>query len=588
MRVRAILLALAVALGGAFHFIPAFSPADLKLLDMQFALLRAVAPRTVTRDIVVVGIDEDSIRELPEPLALWHRHLGQFLQAMAVAQPAVLGVDIVLPDRSYESVVAGYDAALLRGILEARRAFPLVLALSVDPSGAPRPIHKPFVTAAGQGATAYALLRPDADGVVRRFDERLGEGGESVATLAGQIARRLGIEPGRGLIDYARGARFDYIPLQRVLAWARAQDGPALERAFRNRPVLLGVVLPFEDRQRLPVALAAWQQSADSSPGVLLHAQALRSLLGSGLISTVSPLIVMVLIAAAALLWRVTGRALLLALVGAVFAGLLMLLATALLFHGVHLPVAAIALTGLLALAGRNAYEAALQLRERRRLRSVFSGYVSPPVMQQILQGRLHAVLGGENRFICALFSDIRGYTARSEGMTPEQVVGFLNRYFEEAVALIHARGGTVTSFMGDGIMAVFGAPNTLANPCLAAFEAGRDLLRHVARANAQAAARGEQPLEIGVGLHAGDAVVGHIGSSTRHDYTAIGDVINVASRLESLTKEVGVQLACSRVVADNLPQPTGLRQLGPLPLKGHTPVEVYGYAGANEREIGE
>lgn len=574
------MLALVIVIGGAVHFIPALSPADLKLLDVQFAALRAVAPRPAARDIVVVGIDEDSIRDLPEPLALWHRHLGQFLQAMVAAQPAAVGVDIVLPDRSYETVVAGYDAALLRGILEARRVFPLVLALSVDPAGAPRPIHKPFLTAAGPGATGYALLKPDADGIVRRFDERLGEGGETVATLAGQIARRLGVEPGSGLIDYARGARFDYIPLQQVLAWANARDLPALERAFRGRPVLLGVVLPFEDRQRLPAPLAAWEDNAMGSPGVLLHAQALRSLLGGGLISPVSPLIVMALIAAAALLWRVRGRALLLAVVAAVFAGLLMLLATALLFHGVHLPVAAIALTGLLALAGRNAYEAALQLRERRRLRSVFSGYVSPPVMQQILAGRLHAVLGGEKRFVCALFSDIRGYTARSEGMTPEEVVGFLNRYFEEAVALIHARGGTVTSFMGDGIMAVFGAPNTLDNPCFAAFEAGRDLLHHVACTNSQATQRGERPLEIGVGLHAGDAVVGHIGSSTRHDYTAIGDVINVASRLESLTKEVGVPLACSKAVADNLPRSVVLRQLGPMPLKGHTPVEVYGYAG--------
>ncbi|MEK6591638.1 MAG: CHASE2 domain-containing protein, partial [Pseudomonadota bacterium] len=568
---RRVMLALIIAFGATFHFIPAFSLADLKLLDLQFATLRALAPRAVARDVVVVGIDEDSIRELPEPLALWHKHLGRFLQAMVVAQPAAVGVDIVLPDRSYDAVAPGYDTALLRGILEARRAYPLVLALSVDPAGAPRPIHKPFVTAAGQGATAYALLKPDIDGVVRRFDERLGDGGEAVATFAGQIARRLGFDAGNGLIDYTRGARFDYIPLQQVLA--QAQDMPALERAFRGRTVLLGIVLPFEDRQRLPVPLAAWQADADSSPGVLLHAQVLRSLLGNGIITTVSPFVVAALSVAAALLWLVTGRVLLLALAYAAGAGLLWTLSTALLFHSMHLPVAGAALTGLLALGGRNAYEAALQLQERRRLRKVFSGYVSPPVMQQILAGRLHAVLGGEKRFICALFSDIRGYTARSESMTPEDVVSFLNRYFEEAVALIHARGGTVTSFMGDGIMAVFGAPNALDNPCLAAFEAGRDMLRHVARFNAQAAGRGEQPLEIGVGLHAGDAVVGHIGSSTRHDYTAIGDVINVASRLESLTKEAGVPLACSRAVVDNLPQPAALAHLGPMAIKGHTPV---------------
>jgi class 3 adenylate cyclase len=127
----------------------------------------------------------------------------------------------------------------------------------------------------------------------------------------------------------------------------------------------------------------------------------------------------------------------------------------------------------------------------------------------------------------------------------------------------------------------MFGAPNILENPCLAAFEAGCDMLRHVERFNAQAAGRGEQPLEIGVGLHAGDAVVGHVGSSTRHDYTAIGDVTNVASRLEGLTKEAGVRLVCSKTVVDHLPQPTELAPLGPMAIKGHTPVEVYGYASA-------
>lgn len=576
--IQRVVLALVVIFGAAFHFIPVFSQANLELLDVQFAALRAYAPREAVRDVVVVGVDENSIRELPEPLALWHGHLARFLQAMVIAQPAAVGVDIVLPERSYEAVAGGYDTALLRGMLEARRAYPLVLALSVDASGAPRAIHRPFLAAAGEGATGYALLAPDADGVVRRFDEHLGTGGEMVATFAGQIARRLGIEAGNGLIDFSRGARFDYIPLQQVLQWGLAQDRAALERAFKGRPVLLGTVLPFEDRQRLPVPLAAWQEGSDSSPGVLLHAQVLRNLLGNGLISTVPPYVVAVLGVAALLLWLVTGRALLLALLYVVFAGLLMAISGVLLYYGLHLPVAGAAVSGLLALAARNGYEAALQLRERRRLRSVFSGYVSPPVMQQILAGRLHAVLGGEKKFVCVLFSDIRGYTTRSEGMTPEDVVNFLNRYFEQTVALIHARGGTVTSFMGDGIMAVFGAPNALDNPCLAAYEAGCDMLRHVERFNAQAAGRGEQPLEIGVGLHAGDAVVGHVGSSTRHDYTAIGDVINVASRLESLTKEAGMRLVCSKTVVDQLPQSAALAHLGPMAIKGHTSIEVYGF----------
>lgn len=552
-------------------------PADLRLLDLQFDLLRGQGPRPVDVDVVIVGIDAGTVSAFPEPLALWHRHLARFLEAMAVAQPAAVGLDIVLPERSYDAVAPGYDGALLRGLLEARRAYPLVLAQTIDPSGAPRAIHRPFVVAAGEGATGYALLATDRDGVVRRFDERLGQAGERVATLAGQLARRLGAEPGSGLIDYGRGSAFEYVPLQQVLDWAGAGDRAALERNFRGRPVLLGVVLPYEDRQRLPVQLASWEDADAGVPGVLLHAQVLRGLLNDGgLIRQVPAAVVTAMSAVAALLWFLGSGAAVLAAAGGLLVAGLLLLSTWLLVQGLHLPVLAPVSAGLLALGGRAAWEAALKLRERSRLRGVFSGYVSPGVMQQIVDGRLRAELGGEHRYVCVLFSDIRGYTTRSEGMSPEEIVGFLNRYFEDVVGLIHGHGGTVTSFMGDGIMAVFGAPNVLDNPCEAAFAAGRDILAQVARFNAQAGPVA-QPVEIGVGLHAGYAVVGHVGSSTRHDYTAIGDVTNVASRLEGATKGAGYRLVCSDEVASRLGDRSMLVSLGPVSIKGHSPVEAHG-----------
>ena len=176
------------------------------------------------------------------------------------------------------------------------------------------------------------------------------------------------------------------------------------------------------------------------------------------------------------------------------------------------------------------------------------------------------------------MFSDIRGYTTRSESMTPQQILAFLNSYFEQVVNLIHAHGGTVVSFMGDGIMAIFGAPKSLANPCADAFAAAGALLESMREFNARSQAAGEAPVEIGIGLHAGDAVVGHVGASTRHDYTAIGDVINVASRLEGVTKEVGFRLVYSHVVAEKLAPSEGGTHLGFQQIKGHTPVDAYGY----------
>jgi len=554
------------------------APLDHRLLETQFQLLTQWFPRPAARDVVVVGVDEETTKRFPEPLTLWHRHLGKFLSAMAQAKPSAVGLDIILPDRSFEAVLPGSDKLLIKGILEARRSYPLVLALTVDHQGKLRAIHPPFLAVAGPQGAGYALLPVDSDGRVRRFDERLGTGGEQVPTLAGEMARHLRVEPRAGLIDYWRGAPFDYLPLHRVLQWFDDNDQLALEKAFLGKPVFLGTVLQYEDRKPVPVPLAAWDSGARDAPGVLLHAQALRTMLGAGLIQTIPRSAVIAAVVATALLWFASGSTLLIVLVFCVVAMLFFAGSTWLNTQGWFFPVAAPVLSAALALGGRNALDTLEKLRERRRLRGSFSGYVSPDVMDEILAGRVQPELGGTSKFVCVMFSDIRGYTTRSEGMTPGQIISFLNRYFEEVVALIHAHGGSVMSFMGDGIMAVFGAPKPLGNPSREAFEAGRAMLQYVAALNVQFRAERDAPMEIGIGLHAGEAVIGHVGSSTRHDYTAIGDVINVASRVEGLTKEAGYRIVLSKEVAERLGEGAELKSLGPMAIKGHTPVEVFGH----------
>jgi class 3 adenylate cyclase len=383
------------------------------------------------------------------------------------------------------------------------------------------------------------------------------------------------------LLDYWRGAPFSYVPFHQVLEWAGAGDEESLARAFRDKPVIVGMVFRFEDRLSTPVQLAAWEAEAPNTAGVLVHAQALRNLLNEGFMRRAPALAVAAICAVMALLWFLSAGT---AAVALLLAGVFLLLgagSTWLLMQGWHFPALAPALTAAAALGGRHAYDTLLKLRERRRLRTLFGGYVSPPVMDEILAGRLHPDLGGEKRFVCVLFSDIRGYTTRSERMTPEQVIGFLNRYFERTVGLIHERGGAVTSFMGDGIMAVFGAPKPLENPCLEAFEAARAMLAFVTELNTQLRAEGESPMDIGIGLHAGEAVIGHVGSAARHDYTAIGDVTNVASRLESLTKEAGYRIVVSRAAAERLPAGSRLDHIGPMAIKGHSPVDVFGHERA-------
>jgi adenylate cyclase len=580
MRIHRTIIALLAIMGVALSFDAAnvLAPLDLKLLDHEFRLLRQWLPAPAARQVVVVGVDEETVRRFPEPIALWHRHLGKFLSAMAQAKPAAVGIDIVLPDRSFDAVLPGSDTALLKSMLDARRAYPLVLAVTVDPSGTPRPVYPPFVAAAGAQGWGYVLFPADGDGRVRRFDERLGTNGEQVPTLVGQMARRLGIEPRAGWIDYWRGESFDYVPLQQVMKWVDDNDQRALTQAFGAKPVLLGTVLPFTDRQPVPVPLAAWESEAADTPGVLLHAQALRTVLDRGFIRPLPKWLIVAALAGTALLWFMSVNAVVTVLVACAVAALYFVGAAWLITQGWFFPAAVPMLGGVLALGGRVTFDTVAKLRERRRLRRSFSSYVSPAVMAEILAGRVRPELGGTGGFVCVMFSDIRGYTTRSEVMSPQEVIRFLNRYFERIVALIHERGGSVTSFMGDGIMAVFGAPNAMTNPSQQAFEAGRQMLAHAGELNKQLRSEGQAPVDIGIGLHAGEAVVGHVGSSARHDYTAIGDVVNVASRLENLTKDAGFRMVVSQVVAARLDESESLRPLGPMAIKGHSPVEAYGY----------
>jgi len=575
---RTSLFAIVLLIGAALAYLPLAVPLDQAILDAQFRFLRAHALRPVENEVVIVGIDDETTHALPEPLTLWHRHLGKFLQAVAETGATAVGLDVVLPDRSFDAIVPGYDRQLLTGIVLARRAKPLVVALTIDPSGETRPVYPALVAAAGRDATGYALLPLDGDGVVRRFDERITIGGSAVPSLSGQIARRLGRDIGHGLIDYAAGDAFGYVPLLSVLEWYDSGDKSRLEDAFGGKVILLGGVFKFEDRLTAPVNLAGWDTEAPDVPAVLLHAQVLRNLLNGGLISPVPGWIVAALCLLMAMCWFVASDFALAAAIALAGGTAVVAASTWLLGRGWYLPPTAILLTLGVAVGARQLYETSLQLRERRRLRRAFGAYVSPRILHDILRSNPPPGLGGERYRLCVLFADIRGFTERSERMSPEQVVALLNRYFSEVTASIHEGGGTVDKFLGDGIMAFFGAPQRLENPCVPAFRAARDMLERVSRLNVAIAQHGEAPIAIGVALHVGDAVVGNMGSQTRHNYTAIGDTVNVASRLEGLTVEVAYPLVCSADVFNMLEDRAGFVKLGPKPIKGHHPVEIYGW----------
>jgi len=572
------LFALVLGAGVAAQYGGLAERAERALLDAEFRLLRERAPRPAETDVVVVGIDETTFHALREPFALWHPHLGRFLQAMALAKPSVLGLDIVLPERSYDFLIPGYDQPLLQGLAELKGQVPVVLAQSLDEHGNLRAIFPPYLEIAGKDAYGSVAVCRDPDLVVRRFDEASCDESGLLPTLAGRMAEHLGVtRESRGLINYAIGDPVHYLPLQEVLQWAQLGQRARLAETFGGRPVLLGMVLPFSERDALPVELAAFEPKSRVLPDVLVQVQALRSMLQRGFVQPLPAWLVLLASAAALAAWFGRSRwlkATLLAL------GALLVLGAglALLWKGAYLPAAGIVLCALFAALARLAYDATHAARERRFLSGAFSSYVSPQFLREILAGRIEPGLAGARRRVCVLFCDVHGFTARAEKMPAEQVISLLSRYFTGATAAIYKRGGTTNKLLGDGIMALFGAPQPLACPEKNALEAAQGMLCALRELNLQLATEGVAPLKVGIGLHSGEVVLGHIGGRLRQEYAAVGEVVNLAPRLERMTRELDYPVVCSAAVADAVGRAGNLHDLGERAPRGLPALRIFGW----------
>ncbi len=188
-------------------------------------------------------------------------------------------------------------------------------------------------------------------------------------------------------------------------------------------------------------------------------------------------------------------------------------------------------------------------LSERAFIKETFGSYVSPEVVRKVLERRQSAV-AGERRRVTVLFADLRRFTALSEHLRPEEVVKILNAYLDRMTSVIRERGGRVDKFIGDAIMADWGALDDLDTPEADAVRAALGMVAALAEFNRNAPV-GDQPLELGIGLHVGDAVAGSIGSSHKLEFTVIGDTVNLASRLEGLTKRYGAAIVASRAVVE-------------------------------------
>jgi adenylate cyclase len=219
--------------------------------------------------------------------------------------------------------------------------------------------------------------------------------------------------------------------------------------------------------------------------------------------------------------------------------------------------------------------------REKKRIRGAFKQYLSPVIVDQLVKHPEVLKLGGEKRILTVLFSDIRGFTSLSEGMPPENLVPLLNSYMDTMTEIVLAHGGLLDKYIGDAIMAIYGAPLPQNDHTLKACLTALDMMKELKKLQEKWKKDGLPHLDIGIGINTGPMVVGNMGSRKRFTYTVMGDSVNLASRLEGLNKKYGTNIIISEFTYIEIRDCLDCREIGTVKVRGKKePVKIHELLG--------
>jgi len=431
--------------------------------------------------------------------------------------------------------------------------------------GSRRPASARGVTttlpAIGAGAVGAGAINKyvDEDGVTRRLPLAIEHSGRHYMSLGLAVALAELGTPGDtrflvGASTMTAGGRelpvsraaslvLDVLGKHRLprVSAADVISGKAPREALAGKLVFLGHTYLATDKVATPL-----DRLAD---GVELHATLAENILGDRLIrgtgdvATILATLVLCGLVCAAQLRRVRRRPWVPPLIALAALGLYVALALVMFSGGTIIAIAAPCALASAVLVAATIGGLATEGREKAKLRAVFSQYVSGPVVDRILADPARARLGGERKELTVLFSDIRGFSLFSEGMAPEKLAAFLGEYLTPMTELVLASGGTLDKYIGDAIMAIWGAPIDVPDHAARACEVALKMQETLVALNKVWARTDKPAVAIGVGINTGAMAVGNMGSAARFDYTVLGDQVNLGSRLEALTKEYGISI---------------------------------------------
>lgn len=235
---------------------------------------------------------------------------------------------------------------------------------------------------------------------------------------------------------------------------------------------------------------------------------------------------------------------------------------------------------------GITVYRYITEEREKKKIRGAFQYYLTASVINEMLKDPSKLKLGGDKKDLSVLFSDIRGFTTISEKLSPEELVHLLNEYLTAMTDVVFKYDGTLDKYMGDAIMAIFGAPLNQPDHARRACQTALEMVNELHRLQKKWQEEGKPALNIGIGINSGDMVVGNMGSEMRFDYTVMGDMVNLGSRLEGINKEYGTNIICSEFTYNAVSEFMCCRELDLVRVKGKKlPVKIYELLGEKKDE---
>lgn len=546
------------------RFLPFVQIAENYLYDIRLTLLSK--PKQQSTEIVVIGITEETLSTMPYRSPVDRAFLSQLVIDLESKAAAAIAFDILF-DQPTEEI----KDQLLRDTLKSAK-IPIILANAyLQDKLLPKQIEylRAFTKPHSKGYAA--IYRNSLDGVIRTFPLRISNAGITEFGLVAQIAKAMGISiPDSETlhIDYQLGpdsktSRFAVYP---------AHTAKYLPRAWiENKVVLIGAVLEQEDRHTTPLSRVLVM--SQGTAGVLIHAQALAQLFEQselrvthiGWTIWVALMLALLGLVIAASQRQISTRCLLILGLAIGFWAVACLIFA---FSRVMIEILPATIALILSSLAAIVQQWKGEIENRKFIQSAFSKYLSPGYVAQLVENPELLQVGGERREMTFLFTDLAGFTPLTEALEPEVLVSLVNEYLDGTCEIVTRHGGMVASIIGDALYVIFNAPVLQDNHAQMAVDAALELDLFCLEFQRLKSAQGI-PLDITrIGINTGFGVIGNYGGSRRLEYTAMGDGINTAARLESVNKHLGTRICVSESAASRCEGIT-FRPVGRIILKG-------------------